>query len=264
MKTQLKKILKTSPPLRKKSVLLLTLFFGYFALFCKGEGNGEQNQNRSKMADSNQTNIIELPKPKLKGEVSLEECLNLRRSVRRYSREPMQIEELSQLLWAAYGVTKKMPGAPDFLRGGFRTAPSAGALYPLEIYAVATNVENLDDGAYYYESSRHVLIKAVDGNLQKTLVDATFQSYMMGDAAAVLVYSAIYERTTRKYGQRGRDRYVPMDVGHSAQNVYLQSVALGLGCCAVGAFKDDLIKKTLQMKDEEEPLYLIAIGKKVK
>jgi len=208
---------------------------------------------------SAKTEIINLPKPKTDGKVSVEAAMNGRRSVRTYANKSLSLSEVSQILWAAYGVTEKINNIPS-LRGGLKTAPSAGALYPLEIYLVAGAVTNLPSGIYKYLSSEHKLKKISKGDKRVALCKAAFGQSMIKNAPVSLVYSAVFERTARKYGKRGRERYVYMDLGHSGQNVYLQAFALGLGTCAVGAFDDNAVKKVIGMPKEEEPLYIMPVG----
>ena len=205
--------------------------------------------------------VVKLPAPRLDGETSVEEALQGRRSIRTYSSEPLTLEEVSQLLWSAYGITKKME-KPAFLRGGFRTAPSAGGLYPLELYLVAGNVKGLPDGIYWYKSETHELAKIARGDKRDKLCEAGLSQEMIKTAPAAIVYSAVFERNTRKYGPRGRERYVWMDAGHSAENLYLQAYALGLGMCVSGAFDDLLVRSVVGMTKEEEPIYIIPVGNK--
>jgi len=206
-----------------------------------------------------QPNSIKLPEPSFKGKLTVEEALKARRSVREFQDEPLTLAEVSQLLWAAYGVTQRLPG--EQLRGGLKTAPSAGALYPLEIYLVVGKVTGLSAGVYRYLPETHALEKVLDGDRRQSLAAAAWGQEMIARAPAVIVYSAVFERTTRKYGQRGRQRYVCMDLGHSAENVYLQAVALGLGTCAVGAFDDAGVKQVVSMTKPEEPLYIMPLGR---
>ena len=204
--------------------------------------------------------IIKLPEPRFESDTSVEEALKGRRSIRAYKEEPLTLREVSQLLWAAYGVTKKLE-KPALLRGGFRTAPSAGGLYPLEIYLVAGSVEGLADGIYKYKSAGHELARIVKGDRRAKLCEAGLGQKMIENAPAVIVYSAIFERNTKKYGPRGRERYVWMDAGHSAENVYLQAYALDIGVCVSGAFIDLLVRNVMHMTKEEEPIYIIPVGK---
>ncbi len=205
--------------------------------------------------------VIELPQPRLSSDVSVEEAMQNRRSFRFYEDSPLTITEVSQLLWSAYGLTYPVENAPDFLRGGLRTAPSAGALYPLELYLVARNVADLDPGIYWYRSRTHDLVRIKAEDCWEEFSDAGYNQLHFETAAAAIVYSAVFERCTEKYGDRGRERYVCMDLGHSAQNVYLQAYALKIGTCSVGAFSDLALKQVIRMTRAEVPLYIMPIGK---
>ena len=205
--------------------------------------------------------IINLPEPDYFSNTSIEETLLERRSIRSYTEEPLTIKEISQIFWAAYGVTFYEEGMPEQLRGGLKTAPSAGATYPLEIYVVVKNVTHLPVGIYKYKPDGHKLLKISDDDKRNELYKAAYHQEMIRDAPASLVYSAIFKRTTQRYGERGRERYVCMDLGHSAQNVYLQVVSLNIGTCAVGAFDDLKVKLAINMTREEAPLYIMRLGK---
>jgi SagB-type dehydrogenase family enzyme len=194
---------------------------------------------------------IILPEPRDSGEISIEQALLERRSVRNYKDEALTLAEVYQLLWAAQGITHPR---------GYRTAPSAGALYPLELYVVAGNVTGLQAGIYKYRPQGHELEKVAGVDVRTKLCAAALDQECVEDGAAVLVFAAVYERTTRKYGERGV-RYVHMEVGHAAQNVYLQAVSLGLGTVVVGAFDDDEVKKLLQMEDDERALCIMPVGR---
>ncbi len=195
--------------------------------------------------------IIILPEPQSSGSMSVEEALLERRSIRNYKDEALTLAEVYQLLWAAQGITN--------LRG-HRTAPSAGALYPLEVYVVAGNVDGLPAGVYKYRPHEHELEKVAVGDVRADLCAAAINQECVEDGAAVLVFAAVYERTTQKYGERGV-RYVHMEVGHAAQNVYLQAVSLGLGTVVVGAFDDDEVERLLHMQDDERALYIMPVGR---
>lgn len=197
--------------------------------------------------------IVKLPQPKLSSDTSVEEALLKRRSVREYKDEPLTIAELSQILWAAQGITEK--------RMGFRTAPSAGALYPLEIYIVVGKVKELAPGIYKYRPENHDILLISSGDKRIDLYRVSLMQDCIKNAPIVLVISAVFERTTRKYGERGI-RYVYMEAGHSAQNVYLQCESLGLGMVVVGAFDDEGVKRVVNLEKEEFPLYIIPIGRK--
>jgi len=203
--------------------------------------------------------IFQLPQPHLSGKISVEETMKNRRSRRDYKNVPLDGQDLSQILWAAYGITKPIE-EPAFLRGGLRTAPSAGARYPLDIYVIVGNVTKLKPGIYKFEPKGHQLVKINDKDIRADLCKAALDQLMVKDAPASLVYTATFERNTSKYGERGRERYVCMDLGHSAENVYLQVEALGLGTCAIGAFTDAKVSSLLQLTDHEEPLYIMPVG----
>jgi SagB-type dehydrogenase family enzyme len=191
---------------------------------------------------------LRLPAPALENGTSLEKALRLRRSVREYSSQSLTLPQAAQLLWAAQGVSD-----PD----GLRTAPSAGALYPLEVRAVCGNVAGLAPGIYRYRPVAHELIQVIEGDKRKELCHASLDQPAVREAALLLVLSAIYERTTGKYGKRGI-RYVHMEAGHAAQNVCLQAVSLGLGAVVVGAFEDAKVKEAISL-EREKPICILAI-----
>ncbi|MGB2728809.1 MAG: SagB/ThcOx family dehydrogenase [Halobacteriota archaeon] len=196
---------------------------------------------------------IKLPEPSYTSNVSVEEALSKRRSIRAYSGESLTVEEVSQLLWAAQGITSP---------GGGRTAPSAGALYPLELYLVVGDVEGIDKGVYrYIPGEEHDLEKVKEGDVRAELADAALGQECVNDAAIDIVFTAVYERTTWKYGERGI-RYVHIEAGHAAQNVYLQAVSLDLGTVVIGAFIDSEVKKIVNAGEQEEPLYIMPVGRK--
>lgn len=193
--------------------------------------------------------LVRLSPPRLVGEMSVEEALARRRSVRSYLDEPLTPEELGQLLWAAQGITAEWGG---------RTAPSAGATYPLEVYAVVGKVEGLPPGVYRYLPEGHALVLHKRGDVRADLAREALGQPWVRTAPLVLLIAANYERTTARYGERGI-RYVHMEVGHVGQNVYLQAEALGLGTVTVGAFYDAKVKALLEI--QEEPLYLMPVGR---
>ena len=193
---------------------------------------------------------LELPEPRFDGDVSLEASVLERRSVREFSNRPLSLADIGQLLWAAQGETS---------RDGRRAAPSAGALYPLELYLVAGDVESLPAGLYRYSPRGHRLQHAGDGDLRKALSRAALGQSWVRRAPAVLVIAAVYERSAKKYGQRAR-RYSHIETGHVAQNVYLQAVALGLGTVIVGAFEDTEVRQLLSLPDDHAPLALMPVG----
>ncbi|MBU4444436.1 SagB/ThcOx family dehydrogenase [bacterium] len=209
---------------------------------------GDEHESRGSINDR-----IKLPEPRYDSSVSIEQAMLERRSVRTYQDEPLTLSEVAQLLWSAQGITNP--------KRGFRTAPSAGALFPLEVYVVIGNVEGIAEGVYKYKPDKHELVKVRDGDVRDKLAVAALGQACVKKGAIVIVFSAVYERTTRKYGDRGV-KYVHMEAGHAAQNVCLQAVSLNLGTVVVGAFRDDEVSKILNLPDEEQPLYILPVGKK--
>jgi SagB-type dehydrogenase family enzyme len=189
--------------------------------------------------------ILQLPAPERNGRMSLEEALAVRRSVREFTRQPLTDRELSQLLWAAQGIT-----SPD----GLRTAPSAGALYPLEVWVATAS------GFYHYEPHKHRLTQHLERDLRPDIYRSALMQEAILQAPVVFVIAAVYERTAQKYGEQRTPRYVHMEVGHSAQNLLLEAVALGLGGLPIGAFNDREVERVLSLPADQKPLYLIPVG----
>ncbi|MFH1653947.1 MAG: SagB/ThcOx family dehydrogenase [Pseudomonadota bacterium] len=198
------------------------------------------------------SSYIKLPQPKHDSQTSIEKALLERRSVRNYKDEPLTVGDVSQLLWAAQGITNSKD---------YRTAPSAGATYPLEIYLVAGNVIDLPVGVYKYFPSGHKLSKISSKDVRADLMIAAAGQEPVQMGAIDIVIAAVYERTTAKYGADGT-KYADMEVGHAAQNVYLQAISLGLGTVVVGAIDGKTVKSIIGMKEDETPLYLMPVGKK--
>lgn len=190
--------------------------------------------------------VTPLPTPAVSGDVSLEAVLAGRRSVREFSDRPLSAAELGQLLWAAQGITDPR---------GYRTAPSAGALYPLEIYVATAG------GLYHYVPARHALVVVGGSDVRQALYDAALRQEAVSQAPAVFVIAAVYERTAAKYGAERSPRYVHLEAGHAAQNILLQAVTLGLGAVPIGAFDDEAIQEAMGLPAEEQPLYLIPVGR---
>ena len=197
-----------------------------------------------------------LPTPRIDGEVSVEQALSERRSRRNFQNKAVSAEQLSQILWAVYGITQPRPDAP---RGGLRTTPSAGALFPLQIYVVIGNVEGIEPGVYRYISEEHKIIQVISGDVRSALAEASLGQRSVQNAPAIVAYSADFEIMLPRYGERGI-MYTYIEVGHSAQNVYLQAEALGLGTVAVGAFTDSMVTEVLNLPENETPLYLMPFG----
>ncbi len=219
---------------------LLAISFGVFCTACSAalfEGTPGMEVGMDK--------VTELPQPRSEGLLTLEEALHLRRSVRSYRDEPLSLAELSQLLWAAQGVSD---------RRGLRTAPSAGALYPLEIYAVT------HEGVFHYFPHDHAIALHREGDLRRDLCGAALNQEAVCEAPMTMVITAVYSRIEVKYGRDRTPRYVHIEVGHAAQNVLLQAVSLDLGAVPIGAFEDRRVQSVLGLPDDHEPLYLISIG----
>lgn len=195
--------------------------------------------------------VIKLPKPRFTGRVSIEEALRTRRSTRTYRDKPLKLEEVSQLLWAAQGVT-----------GAFneRTAPSAGSTFPLEMYLMAAQVVGLPAGFYKYRVRAHELAFLFAGDYREELVAATLDQECIRGCAAAAVLTAVYQRTIDEYGERGI-RYVHMETGHVGQNIHLQAAALGVGTVAVGAFDDNAVARLLRLPESEKPIYIMPFGR---
>jgi SagB-type dehydrogenase family enzyme len=193
---------------------------------------------------TSQEGPIDLPAPVTSGTVSLEETLAERRSVRSYTDEGLTWGEIGQLLWAAQGINRDW---------GARTAPSAGALYPLEVYLVTRQ------GLHHYDPLEHAVDQRPALGLHDALWKAGLKQDAIRDAPAVYVIAAAYARTEAKYGDRA-ERYVHLEAGHAAQNLLLQAVALDLGAVVIGAFNDDQVQKALDLPEDQAPLYLIPVG----
>lgn len=195
---------------------------------------------------------VDLPDPLGFRGLWLEEAVQARRSRREYLPGPLSLEELSRLLYAAQGITDPR---------GFRAAPSAGALYPIETYVVVHEVAGLEPGLYHYAVADHALEQVRAADLRPGLVVAGLGQEMLGEAQACLILTAIFQRTRWRYRERAY-RYVLLEAGHIGQNVYLAATSMGLGACAVGAFLDDQVNDLLGVDGQEEAaVYLLAVGR---
>ncbi|MBN1902201.1 SagB/ThcOx family dehydrogenase [Candidatus Sumerlaeota bacterium] len=193
-----------------------------------------------------ETKTIELPEPKTKGALSLEECIQKRRSRRNFISDPLSLEQISQLLWSMQGITE-----PE---RGFRAAPSAGALYPLEIYVLKS------DGVFHYTPEGHILESLGKEDLRKNLGSAALGQTFIAHAPVNFVICAVLDRVTSRYRERGI-MYAHIEVGHAAQNLHLQAVALGLDSVPVGAFREEAVSETLSLPVDHKPLYIIPVGR---
>ena len=220
-------------------------------IFIAGNFFCQDNLDKTEMQKS-ESEIIQLPAPNFKSNTSVEEAIQKRRSVREYSNEPLSLMEVSQILWAAQGITDKIYG--------LRSAPSAGALYPLEVYLVAANVRDLPAGIYKNYLKDHSIKKIIEGDKRSAVSNAALRQDAIENSSVVIIITAVYERTSVKYGKRS-ERYVNMEVGHVGQNIYLQAVSLGLGTVMIGAFDDEALKKVLDLPANEFPLAIYPLGK---
>jgi SagB-type dehydrogenase family enzyme len=207
-------------------------------------------QERSPKPDD----VIKLPAPNYDGGISTEKAIFRRRSIRSFTNDALTLKEISQLLWAAGGKTV------DGITGPTRADPSAGATYPLEIYLVAGNVKNLKPGIYRYNWKENSITLVRGEDLRADLMKASYGQRMIGQAPITIVITALYTRTTSRYGERGRVRYVSMDAGHMGQNVHLQAESMGLGTVMVGAFNDNAVANVIK-SGKDIPVYIMPIGK---
>lgn len=215
-----------------------------FAIACAATALTIAACSRSTETDT-EPKVTALPKPSLKGTMSIEETLATRRSVRRYADRPLTVDHLGQLLWAAQGITQEARG--------LRTAPSAGALYPLEIHVF------IGDGVYHYSPQDHTLTLTKPGDQRAALSEAALNQRSVRTNGVVILIAAEYARTTGRYGDRAK-RYVDLEVGCVCQNVLLQATALGIVGVPVGAYRDADVKRVAALPDEQTPLLLIPLG----
>jgi SagB-type dehydrogenase family enzyme len=203
---------------------------------------------------ANRFDPVYLPSPFTTGGLPLVEAISLRRSVRSYSSEPILLFQLSQILWAAQGITD--------IQNNRRAAPSAGGTYPLEIYLVIgeDGIETIQGGVFHYEVEDHILQPHLPEDVRPELAAAALDQDFISVAPVSLIICAVYDRTLIRYSTRG-ERYVYMEIGHAGQNVYLQATALGLRTVAVGAFNDDKVCRVLRLDSRVRPLYIMPIGR---
>ncbi|MDD5419459.1 MAG: SagB/ThcOx family dehydrogenase [Methanomicrobiaceae archaeon] len=194
---------------------------------------------------------IALPAPEAKDSVPVEEALLERRSIRTYTDAPLDIADISSLLWAVQGITDSR---------GYRTAPSAGALYPLEVTIAIGEVVGISPGSYRYLPGQHAIVRINEGDHRRQLAAAAYGQQPPEDAPATIVISGVYARTRTKYGDRA-ERYTWMEAGHASQNCYLIATARGLGTVAIGAFDEQRVQEIMGLAADEIPLYLMPVGK---
>jgi SagB-type dehydrogenase family enzyme len=198
---------------------------------------------------------IPLPTPNFGTTPSFEKILTDRQSVRNFSPQPLTVQQISTLLWASTGISRVTRGYE------FRTAPSAGALYPIETYVVVNRVEGLEAGIYHYNILHHRLELLKSGNYGNATGSGALDQEMCARAAVTWIWTAIFARSRWKYRQRAY-RYYYLDAGHIAQNLALASVALGLGSCQIAAFFDDELNQLLEIDGiSESTIYLSVVGR---
>lgn len=197
---------------------------------------------------------IDLLRPAACGDMTLYEAILGRKSSRRFVNTSLTKDTLSCLVWASSGMQRKETGFE------FRTAPSAGALYPIETYMVIHNVQDIDQGVYHYHSRYHCLERLEKGDLRDETAKAALGQRMCANAAAVIIWTAIFEKSKWKYKQRAY-RYIYLDAGHMAQNLGLASTSIGIGCCHVGSFFDDEVNRIIGVDGiHESAVYMSVIG----
>ena len=239
-------------------IIFLTFLFLCSICFAQKKESGQSIQIQKE-------NFLKLPAPYHDSKISLEEALSKRRSIREYSEDSLSIFEVSQILWAAQGITKIKENPPSFWRGkewmgGRRTAPSAGGLYPIELYIAVGKVKGLSIGLYKYHPKQHSIIKVLESDKRVDISNAALKQKCIRRGAVNIIIVGVYKITEYKYGKRAK-QYVQIECGAVCQNIYLQSYALDLGTVFVGAFKDDSLKFTLNIPEDEYPLGIMPIGK---
>ena len=214
---------------------------------CSGLALAAEKAERAERSDLPPKPIktINLPEPKLIGKMTVEEAIFRRRSERSFLPNELSLEQISQLLWSAQGITDKT--------WGFRAAPSSGSLYPLTIYALKS------DGIFRYVPDGHKLLQTSAEDIRPSLVRASLGQDFIGQAPLVIVIVGNFRIVEAKFGQRSY-RYLNMEIGHAAENIQLQAVALGLVSVPVGAFWDDVVAKELALPDTQDPFYILPVG----
>lgn len=197
--------------------------------------------------------VIVLPAPETTGNLSVEEAINKRRSIRNFQEKPLTLKELSQLLWAAQGITDK--------KNNLRAVPSAGAIYPLEIYIVVGNnkVNGLKSGLYHYNPIKNELDYLMKGDMRYNLSYTAYGQESIKKAPITIIITGVYSRAQNRYGDRGI-QYVHMEAGHTGQNLYLQAEALELGTVVIGSFSNEDVQTVLKLPNDLTPLYLVPVG----
>jgi SagB-type dehydrogenase family enzyme len=233
--------------LKKITNYLVAIFLMPFFSIKKAMAQKEDGTTRGKERQMN------LPKPILKGDVSVEEAIKHRRTIRSYLSKPLTLEQFSQIFWAAQGITGD--------RGYKRSAPSGGALYPMDIYGIVgdNGVKGLKAGIYHYDPHQHAASLITEGDLRKDVAKAALSQMWTARAPLNLVITSEYSRITSKYGTRG-ERYAMIEAGHIGQNIFLQAEALGLRAGIVGAFHDKDVNRVMKINRAHESLLIMPVG----
>jgi SagB-type dehydrogenase family enzyme len=236
------------------SIVFLFILIGIYLVFFQAE-QVDTTLTPVECSLHPEQSVIMLPKPTI-SDTYLEEAIEERRSVRIYSKEGISLDELSQLLWAGQGITDPL--------GDFRAAPSAGALYPIELYIVPNNVKGAECGIYHYEPKEHKLVLVKEGQFGAEMEKAAFGQSYVNDAAAIIIFTAIPSRSSAKYGEEGAARFINIEAGHISQNILLQAVALDLGATPIGGFSQDFVDMLMGLDGEKEKsIYLTIVGEKI-
>jgi SagB-type dehydrogenase family enzyme len=249
--TALLQIIKKNSRLTRRQACQLAAMLGLFS------GLLAQSRARRVLARTPKTlekeEPLNLPAPMLDGDVSLERAIKQRRTIRSFADKPLAVGQLSQILWAAQGITED--------RGSKRAAPSGGALYPIDVYAVLgkNGVQGVVQGVYHYDPTHHSIQKIFGTDARVDVAVAALRQMWMATAPVILVLTAEYGRITVKYGDRGK-RYAMIEVGHIGQNVFLQCEALGLSAGIVGAFYDKEVARAINTQKNHEPLIIMPVG----
>jgi SagB-type dehydrogenase family enzyme len=222
----------------------------FAAMLSPAAGAAPAAQRGNAMKQGIDAGVIKLPEPSKEGALSVTQALAGRRSTRSFADRPLTRQDVAQLLWAAQGITDPK---------GFRTAPSAGALFPLEVYVAAGNVEGLAQGLYHYRAASHDLVRVGAGDHRLQIAQAALNQGSVRDAPALFLFACVFTRTTQKYGRRGM-QYVFMEAGHAAQNLMLQAESMGLGHVAIGAFNDEALGEIMKLGEQAHPLYILPVG----
>lgn len=235
------------------SIAFLFIILGAYIFFFQQVEVGPGTVAVECSSNPEQTEIF-LPEP-ITSTSSLEDVLLERRQVKIFSETPLSLQEVSNLMWAGQGITDKVSGS--------RSAPSTGDIYPIELYILPIRISGASCGIYHYVPAEHKLVLMKEGKFTSDIRNAAYGQTWLGDSAAVIIMSAVPERTAQKYGEKGAERYIDMEAGHISQNILLQAVSLDLGAASVGDFSQDYVDSLLGIDGyKEKSVYLTIVGKK--